>query len=377
MYGGLGVHVVELTREQASEGHEVVVVTQQSDPVSPIDEVIHGVRVLRASNYFPHVAFTPKSIDTWAHGFALGSFACARDNLGGWIPDVIHGHDWVGAEQANLLSHQWGIPLVVTIHATEFGRHQGWFVTPQSRTIHSREMRSIAQADQVIVCSDFMKQELINALGADTRKISVIPNGIVAPKGEPVIADSRPQGSFTIGFLGRVEWEKGAHHVIDALSALHNPRYRVSIIGIGSQLDDLRKKVHRRGLDDSVDFFGYVSIERKRELLGQCNALVVPSSYEPFGIVALEAGISGIPLVVAESGGLKDIVPSAEFGYPLRHVSGQSIAQSISDIDSDPQEAATRAHKLFERVRDVYNWKSISQMTTHVYREALRESAHD
>lgn len=377
MYGGLGVHVVELTREQVRQGHQVTVITQQSDPVSPVHEVVHGVQVYRASNVYPHVSFSQNSLDDWAHGFALGSFALARDNLGTWIPDIVHGHDWIGAEQTNLFSRHLGIPQVITIHATEFGRHQGWLATRISRIVHSRELLSIARADQVIVCSEYMKHELINSLGSDVRKISVIPNGVELPDSEQVFPEYQVNESFTIGFLGRVEWEKGAHHVIDALAILDDPRYRVSIIGVGSQLEELRRKVHRRGLDDFVDFFGYVSTERKRELLSRCNALVVPSSYEPFGIVALEAGMLGIPLVVSQSGGLKDIVPSSEFGYPLVQVSGQTIAQSIGDIDSDPHQADVRARKLFNRVLTVYNWGSIAQMTTRVYRAALKEYVND
>ncbi len=377
MYGGLGAHVVELTREQVKQGHEVSVVTQQSNPASPVHEVVQGVQVFRARSAYPHAAFSQNSLDDWAHGFALGSFALARDHLGSAVPNIVHGHDWVGAEQANLFSRYHDIPQVITIHATEFGRHQGWLVSRTSRIVHSRELRALAQADQIIVCSDYMKHELINSLGGDRRKISVVPNGIEPPKNGPVFPESRDNESFTIGFLGRVEWEKGAHHVIDALAILNSPRYRVSIIGVGSQLGELQRKVHRRGLDEYVDFFGYVSPERKQELLAQCNALVVPSSYEPFGIVALESGISGVPLVVSQSGGLKDIVPSHEFGYPLVHVSGQNIALSISEIDSDPHQAGIRARKLYDRVCKVYNWASISQMTTNVYHEALKEPGND
>ena len=82
MFGGLGAHVVELTREQVKQGHQVTVITQQSDPASPVSEVVQGVHVLRANNAYPHIPFSQESLDMWAHSFALGSFATARDSMG-------------------------------------------------------------------------------------------------------------------------------------------------------------------------------------------------------------------------------------------------------------------------------------------------------
>lgn len=371
MFGGLGAHVVELTREQVKQGHQVTVITQQSDPASPVSEVVQGVQVLRANNAYPNIPFAQESLDMWAHGFALGSFAAARDHMGDWIPEIVHGHDWVGAEQTQLLSRHLNIPQVITIHATEFGRHQGWLVTRTSRTVHARELRAIAQASRVIVCSEYMKHELVDSLGSDYRKISVVPNGVDSSESGSFRLPRQSHDPFTIGFLGRVEWEKGAHHVIDALALLNNSRFRVRIVGIGSQLPNLISKVARLGLTDQVDLFGYVSSERKRELLSECNVLVVPSSYEPFGIVALEAGLAGVPLVVSRAGGLRDVIPNQEFGYPLEVVTGETIAQCVKEIDINPQESNMRAQKFFNRVVNVYNWASIANLTTDVYRVAM------
>lgn len=377
MFGGLGAHVVELTREQVRQGNQVTVITQQSDPASPESEVVQGVRVLRVNNCYPQLPLTQESLDVWARGFALASFAAARDHLGDWVPDIVHGHDWVGAEQTQLLSHHLHIPQVITIHATEFGRHQGWLVSRISRTVHARELRAISQATRVIVCSKYMKHELVDSLGADHRKISVVPNGVDSSDSGSYIPPKPSRDLFTIGFLGRVEWEKGVHHVIDALALLHGCGFRLRIIGTGSQLPHLMGKIARRGLTDQVDLFGYVSSERKRELLSECNVLVVPSSYEPFGIVALEAGLAGVPLVVSRAGGLTDVIPTREFGYPLEQVTGESIAQCILEIANDPQESTRRAQNLFDRVVNVYNWASIAGLTAHVYRVAMEVNDHE
>jgi glycosyltransferase involved in cell wall biosynthesis len=104
---------------------------------------------------------------------------------------------------------------------------------------------------------------------------------------------------------------------------------------------------------------------------------VVPSSYEPFGIVALEAGLAGVPLVVSRAGGLSDVIPNQEFGYPLEVVTGETIAQCITEIDQDPQESKVRAQKFFYRVVNVYNWASIANLTTDVYRVAMEVEGHE
>ena len=377
MFGGLGAHVVELTREQVRQGNEVVVVTQQSDPPSPVRELIDGVMIVRADNYYPEISFAQETLGSWVNGFALGSFRIAREFVRNWIPDLVHGHDWVGAQQAQLLSGYLNIPQVITIHATEFGRHQGWISSQISHVVHARELKAIQQANQIIVCSTYMKNELVNSLFADPNKISVVPNGIDLEGIEPIVSDYRDVSAedrrvFTIGFLGRVEWEKGAHHVIDALKVLSHTRYRVKIIGVGSQLSDLKEKVRRNGLGDQVDFLGYVSTDRKRALLAECNAIVVPSTYEPFGIVALEAGAVGVPLIVSQVGGLRDVAPSLEYAYLLEQITGEAIADSVREIESDPRDASVRARNFANRVKDIYNWTSVAHETAIVYQLAVR-----
>jgi glycogen(starch) synthase len=383
MYGGLGAHVLALTREQAKQGHDVVVVTQQSDDVetSPALELMDGVRVIRAVNADPELPLEQNTLDRWSHGFALGSFNAARLALPNWIPDIIHGHDWIAAEQSHLFSNVTGSPVVLTIHATEMGRHQGWLTSRISRIVNARELQAIRQADQVIVCSEFMKRELETSLFIQPNRVSVIPNGVnvtdFSINGYPIReVITQKNSNFIIGFLGRVEWEKGTHHVIDSLKFLPDAKFKVSVIGDGSQLVGLRQKVNRNGFQDRVKFHGKVTVEEKIRLLAACDVLVIPSSYEPFGIVALEAGAAHIPIIAASVGGLREIISDSRFGFLLEHVDGSEIAKLIREIEREPIAATQSSQELFDRINQHFTWPSIARSTELLYAQVLHASSH-
>lgn len=375
MFGGLGEHVVELTREQARQGHDVVVITQQSEPASLKDEVVSGVRVIRVDNAYPSVRFSSQSLDQWAYGFALASFQAAEGLMEEWKPDIAHAHDWLATMQAQLVTDRYDIPHVITFHATEFGRHQGWLASRVSKVIFAREVNASRRAIRMIVCSTFMQGELAMGLGANRTNIRIVPNGV----NRASIGTSKqvPQGKspIVIGFLGRLEWEKGAHHVIDSLKYLpaQSPTdagFRVEIIGSGSQFPSLQEKVTRNGLSERVIFHGFVSAQEKQDLLNNFDVLVIPSSYEPFGIVALEGAALGIPLIIADSGGLTDIVPDDSYGYQLTEISGAEIARKVMHILQSPDDAAKRSTNLLQRLDAEFTWDAIAESTERVYREA-------
>ena len=377
MYGGLGSHVVEISREQVKQGHEVAVITQRADPQAADREVIEGVQVIRADNFYASVPFDADHLANWAHGFALGSLAAARVFTHAWRPHVIHGHDWVAALQTRSLSAYLNVPHVMTIHATEYGRHNGWLTSALSKIVYSRELHAIQSTPSIIVCSNYMKAELTNGYAGNPNRMTVIPNGVSTPTDKPANEDAdgsdAPSGIFTIGFIGRVEWEKGVHHIIDALTLLPKRRFRLVIVGTGSQVPSLRAKIERKGLSDHVTFLGYVSSQEKTRLLSTFDAVVVPSSYEPFGIVALEAGAARVPLVTSSAGGLREVVPSDSYGYPLYQVDGESIAAALRSIQEFPHQADEKVSRLAHRVREEYSWTSVVEKTDSVYSRAIEK----
>jgi glycogen synthase len=373
MYGGLGTHVLELTREQVRAGHDVVVVTQQIEGQLSADTVDeHGVRVIRVSQSEPRIAFDENSFEYWSHRFAMDSFAQTRAVLTDWSPDLVHGHDWIAAEQTFLSADMWGVPSAITIHATEIGRHSGWLSSRLSKIVHARERAAVEQADSLIVCSTAMKSELVHNLCANINKIEVIPNGVCTDSPAAKRVDQVRSGDgFEVVFVGRLEWEKGIHHVIDALAVLNDSTIHFHVIGSGSQLSALSAKVTRKGLSESVTFHGYLSQEKMLEVLSKADAAVIPSSYEPFGIVALELGVQGIPLIVSKAGGLRETVPTSEFGYVLSNVDGHHIAALLQEIRADRSEAQKRSESLKHRIEQEFTWSHVAAETIEHYREIL------
>ena len=369
MYGGLGTHVLALTQEQARRGHQVTVITQAvpGDPDSSC--LVDGVWVIRVANYYEDALFTQANFDYWVHGFALASQqACDHMEI---APEVIHAHDWVTAIQLEGASTFLSVPSVLTIHATEFGRHNGWLASQLSRHVYARERKAIAAADAVIVCSEFMSHEIRNGYGVAPKKLEVIPNGIqsMGPVAKNTLTD-RHDGDpdeFVIGFLGRLEWEKGVHHVIDAMALIQNRSIRLEIAGIGSQVEELRNKVARKDLNHRVSFLGHIQEVDRIRTLQSWDVAVIPSSYEPFGIVALELGQLRVSLITSHVGGLADIVPSSDFGYPIKAIDGASIALKINSIFDNPVEARERADRLAGRIESRYTWNQVATATDRVY----------
>jgi glycogen(starch) synthase len=172
---------------------------------------------------------------------------------------------------------------------------------------------------------------------------------------------------IVVGFIGRLEWEKGVHHIIDAIEFIHDQRVKLEIVGRGSQLSDLQKKVERKGLENRVSFLGHVEEGDTSAVVRSWNTAVIPSSYEPFGIVALELGQVGVPIIAAQVGGLSEIVPSNEYGYLIRQVSGESIAREIELVLGNQAEAAERADRLRARVAAEFTWERAVELTDSVY----------
>ena len=369
MYGGLGTHVLALTQEQARRGHQVTVITQAvpGDPDSSC--LVDGVWVIRVANYYEDALFTQANFDYWVHGFALASQqACDHMEI---APEVIHAHDWVTAVQLEGASTFLSVPSVLTIHATEFGRHNGWLASKLSRHVYARERKAIAAADAVIVCSQFMSHEIRNGYGVAPKKLEVIPNGIqsmgaIAKNTLTDRHDGDPE-EFVIGFLGRLEWEKGVHHVIDAMALIQNRSIRLEIAGIGSQVEELRNKVARKDLNHRVSFLGHIQEVDRIRTLQSWDVAVIPSSYEPFGIVALELGQLRVSLITSHVGGLADIIPSSDFGYPIKVTDGASIALQINSIFDNPVQARERADRLAGRIESRYTWNQVATATDRVY----------
>jgi len=377
MYGGLGRHVHALAEMQARQGDEVVVITQ-SHPGAPADEVVNGVRVVRVERDAPDVPDWRTRFIEWTFGFNV---AVARAGIAlsvQWRPDVVHAHDWLVGQAAVLLCEARDLPLVLTVHATENGRMGGVLVTDQSRAIDSTEEWSVAHADRVIVCSAYMREEVSTLFGCDPELVSVIPNGIDGD--DWTTTDSRRRsmrrrfGTPLIVYAGRLEAEKGVQTLIDALPAVRRelPDTRTVVVGTGGAERDLRARARRRRLGEAVTFTGYVSDEDLRAIVAAADVVVVPSLYEPFGFVALEAMALGAPLVVARVGGLAEIVENDRVGRTFVAGDATDLAGLLLERLQHPRRARASAEAARAELAERFGWPGIADRTRDVYRAVSR-----
>ncbi|MCU1665778.1 MAG: glycosyl transferase group 1 [Pseudonocardia sp.] len=378
--GGLGRHVHALAEELVAAGHEVVVLSRQpagTDAAThpTLDELVGGVRVLRVAEDPAHLEFERDMVAwTLAMGHALLRAALTR--LTGWRPDVVHAHDWLVAHPAIALADVLGVPLVATIHATEAGRYAGWLSAPLSRQVHSVEWWLANRADAVITCSSAMRDEVAQLFELDPDRIAVLHNGIVprrwrTSRARVTSARNRfaPGGGPLLLYFGRLEYEKGVQDLIAALPRIRraHPGTRALVAGTGTAAEMLVESARRHRVRRSVDFLGHLPDEDLVALLAATDAVVLPSRYEPFGIVALEAAAAGAPLVASTAGGLGEVVVDGETGVSFAPGDVEAVARAVGAVLTDPKAAERRADAARIRLAVDFDWARIAAGTAAVY----------
>ncbi|WP_422748542.1 glycosyltransferase family 4 protein [Mycobacterium sp. WMMD1722] len=378
--GGLGRHVHHLATELAAAGHEVVVLARRPFGTDPsthptTDGVCDGVRVIAAAQD-PHEFEFATDMMAWtlAMGHAMvraGLALTAHDAP--WRPDVVHAHDWLVAHPAIALAQFFDVPLVSTIHATEAGRHSGWVSGPTSRQVHAIESWLVRETDFLVTCSASMGDEIAALFGPGIAEIRVIRNGIDAARWP--FALRRPRtGPPRLLYLGRLEYEKGVHDLIAALPRIRraHPGTTLTIAGEGTQQDWLAEQARRHRVRRAVHFAGHLGHDELVDTLHGADVAVLPSHYEPFGIVALEAAATGTPLVTADVGGLGEAVIDGRTGllFTARDV-GTLAAAVVAALD-DPTAAQRRAIAARDRLTSDFTWATVASQTAQVYLAAKR-----
>jgi len=380
--GGLGRHVHHLSTALAAAGHEVVVLSRRPSGTDPSthpssDEVNEDVRVVAAA-HDPH-EFTFGS-DMMAWTLAMGH-AMVRTGLSlkhqrsdhPWRPDVVHAHDWLVAHPAIALSEFYDVPMVSTIHATEAGRHSGWVSGSLSRQVHAVESWLVRESDSLITCSASMSEEITELFGPGLAETTVIRNGIDAARW-PFARRKARTGPPELLFVGRLEYEKGVHDAIAALPRIRraHPGATLTIAGEGTQQDWLVEQARKHQVLKATRFVGRLDHDELLAVLHRADAAVLPSHYEPFGLVALEAAAAGTPLVTSNIGGLGEAVINGETGMscPPRDVT--RLAKAVIAVLDDPAAARRRAKAARQRLTSDFDWQTVADETAQVYLAAKR-----
>ena len=373
--GGIARVVHDLSKRLIKDGHEVTVVTYRDSADVPEYENDKGVNVYRVDNYMIH----PNNFIDWIMQLNFNMLSKATEIInkeGGF--DVIHAHDWLVTYAAKSLKNAYDIPIVATIHATEAGRNSGIHDETQ-RYINDTEWLLTYEATEVIVNSNYMKNAIQRLFGLPFDKINVIPNGINLSNFTGIERDYDFRRQYAMDnekiilYVGRLVYEKGVQHLIAAMPKIlsnYNDA-KLIIAGRGGMMDELRAEASNLGLNDKIYFTGYLNSKQVQKMYKCADVAVFPSTYEPFGIVALEAMLAGVPTVVSDVGGLDEIVTHGVDGMKSYAGNANSIADSVTALLYDHQLATNVSKKAKQKVKDQFNWEKIAQDTHFTYEKAI------
>jgi glycogen(starch) synthase len=387
--GGLGAHVVDIVPELVADGVEVHLVVprlsggEHSEPLPMPDgsPATNGSRVYRVD---PSGMQGDFFTNTWHDNIQVESFCTQLAiHVGGF--DLIHDHDWLSGFAAVALKHNFHLPLLTTIHATEMGRNRGQLYGEMQRSIHMAEWWLTYESWRIIACSQYMSWEVQTYFGAPQEKITVIPNGVHYDRFDPLrgvdlstfrTGYARPDQPI-VYYVGRMVPQKGLQTIVEAAPYVLREWPGVKFVLAGSgrgYIDELSAKAGELGVADNIIFPGRVPDEVRDGLFMVADAAVFPSIYEPFGIVALEAMAAGTPVIVSDVGGLSEVVDLHETGIKVYPDDPQSLAWGILHTLKHPDWSRQRARNAERVVREEYNWSLIADKTLAVYEQVVAEA---
>jgi glycosyltransferase involved in cell wall biosynthesis len=282
--------------------------------------------------------------------------------------DLVHAHDWLTAPGGKLAARAISRPLVQTIHSTEYDRTSSpW------DDILAIERRAVSDADLIIAVSSRTREQ-IKRLGGDERRIRVVYNGVDAAKFRPTLP--RPaltagsEGKHIVLFLGRLTEQKGPVQFLHAAKKVleKNKNVVFFIAGTGELLPLLINLSIELGLSNHVRFLGFLPDADQMRIYGASDLYIMPSTSEPFGITALEAMASGVPVIVSRTSGVSEVVKSA-LRVDFWDING--MAQKMLAILAYAPLRSAMVSLEGEDLKHL-TWEQTALRTVEVYNEAIR-----
>ncbi len=390
--GGMNVYVRDLTRELGRMGVHVDVFTRSQD-----EHVPHVVHELGFGNRVVHIPAGPETprakseIANYIPEFAEGVRRFAAEK--GIKYDAIHSHYWMSGLAAESLSDAWnGTPIVHMFHT--LGEMKNRVARSDSERAGEErlkgERRALRRADRIVAATLAERTQLRFLYRADDRKIVIIPPGVDTSHFYPIPADEAKQfiglkpADRMVLFVGRIEPLKGVDTLIHAMSRLRleDLARPVHLAIIGGEPDalpeDMTEEMARlqRLCDDlcmerMVVFLGKRGQDTLPYYYSAAEMLVMPSLYESFGMVALEAMACGAPVIASEVGGLGYLVQDGITGYTIPDSDPEALREKMARLLSDPRLRETMGAEAAKYALN-YAWEKIAARVVEVYRELAR-----
>lgn len=378
--GGMNVYIRETALTLARRGYAVDIYTRDDGSAEDIVNLRPGVRVISvvAGPRAPVAKESvPELLPQFLHG--VRSFR-QREDL---HYDLLHSHYWHAGWVASLLAPRWGVPHVTMFHTLAAAKNRSQLGEHEPERRAEQERRVVARADRIVCAGEHEKRLLIEHYGADPNHVAVIPCGVDLRRFRPMDPE-KCRRSLGLGdgplvlYAGRIEPLKGIDIVIDAMAQLVRNDARLLVVGGDGQAADeierLRARAEKRGIGDRVRFIGAVEQSRLPLYYNAANVCVVPSAYESFGLVAVEAMACGVPVVATRVGGLATTIRDGATGYLIPWRCAEPFAERI-DLLLENDELRRNLGRAARASVLQYGWQRISDRLAAEYTRLWQDQA--
>ncbi len=390
--GGMSVYLRELmTRLVEFPGIRVDILTRAQDPVCvEAKDISPQIRVIQLKggpehpidrkNLYDFIPEFSENLENYVHR--------KKENY-----DIVHSHYWLSGLAGLYIKNRLGLPHVHTYHTLGFMKRRA--LDQKEHSSRADSERQIAQiSDAIISPSSEEKDGLVVEYGISPTKVKVVYPGVNPRIFYPI--DSRTilkeiscrEDDFILLYVGRIEKIKGLMSVIQALHVLSekNPplfaKVKLIVIGGGKKEEELaenrevtliKRAMEKHGLKDKAVFLGSIDQAHLRKYYSAADALVVPSLYESFGLVTVEALACGTPVVVSQIDKMKSIVNEGKNGFSFRPGDPVSLYQSLEKVCRQRSQLWNRA-SIREDVIQRFSWDNTAENIYQVFQDLIIES---
>ena len=371
--GGMNVYVLNLAKELGELGHTVDVFTRFHDPSDP-QKVDMGSGATLIHVEAGPIGQQKSDLPMYIDEFVANVSATEKSERRSY--DIIHSNYWLSGKVGSILSRRWKIPHVVTFHTLAKTKLRARVGERESDLRISVEQEVMRESTDILVLTRAEKMDLENLYGISPEKVSVIPAGVdtdifyPVPKLKARVGLGLPDKE-TVMYAGRVEPIKGLDILLDSFKILNETR-DVHLVVVGGslsgdrELDALRQRSKQLGILEKITFTGSVNQSELGRYYSAADVFVLPSHYESFGLVALEAMACGTPVVASRVGGIPSFVDDGETGYLITWRSAEPFADRIemllenSDLRNFMSESArVKANSM--------NWSTVAAEVADYY----------
>ena len=378
----MNVYITELTRQLGRSGRTVEIFTRRDRPdLPPSVELAHNVRVYPVPAGPPR-PLAPAEVRAWVPEFTERVSAFVRER--GVQYDLIHSHYWLSGLAGAALADEWRRPHVVMFHTLGEVKNRARRAEREPVARIQAEREIVRRADRLICATPHERDFLSRWYGADPDCVRVVPGGVdldhFRPGDQAAARRSLGLGAGPlILFVGRLEPLKGVDILVRAVAAADLDRpVRLLIVGGGPQDRGERERLEALcrevGIADRVQFRDAVSRAQLPRYYQAADLCLVPSYYESFGLVAVEALASGTPVIATRVGGLQYTVRDGRTGYLISWRCPEPFAERLEALlaNGDLRRRFSRAAR--ESVQHL-SWAAVADQVIQVYEDLLESYA--